>query len=628
MPKKHIHKKSKSILKKRVIAKRPEQPKKQEVISQEKIDEKKTFKFEFDEFIIENAPEHIKMFAKPDANLQGEKQFQIKITKDETGKAQFDIVFIKSTEENIGHICENVSPNPPDNDKFKSIVITPDDHKIDLINSPSSSMPPPRKILSSFPIAQRPVLPVNTEVYSHNAFQSPYEPSYANRNDINRYDNIKNQLIFEKGEYPRHNNIHYHSFPHPSNVQQKYRPLEPLVNPEYMPDDFFNSIETIDSLEPLEPPYAHFSSIKVHSTPVPPKATIKEFPLSQLKSDAKSPFLLKDSEGRQYLVEPISHDEQKDNEEPSTSKYVPNGESKIKINKKVNPIMRKETGTQIDSIEIHQEFTKNTDSIDKVENNLKSNRDGLDKPKETMKKTESQNQKYKSSPNLGNVSHPSTRVMMKPTESKVDTNETNDTSQSSSVTLCSIPSECNFVIESACQKIPADKRKLAKVVFAEILDYFKNDLIKSLIGQKISEEREFIVKHMNHKGLEKKEFIQKELKTQSLCENETHLIEGITAKIKEVNVKIMELLDHKIYDENSHLMLIIEQQLEKSKDLIIRETCTECFIAIKYCTTRILQDNLRLENKFIKKEVELNLNKELEMTLEKIKSNCSKYYST
>lgn len=87
----------------------------------------------------------------------------------------------------------------------------------------------------------------------------------------------------------------------------------------------------------------------------------------------------------------------------------------------------------------------------------------------------------------------------------------------------------------------------------------------------------------------------------------------------------MDLLDRKIYRENAQVMLIVEQQFDKSRSLIIEETSSECFVAVKYCTIQILQQYLKNENKFIRKEVQVNLKKELEITVEKIKSRCTKY---
>lgn len=121
------------------------------------------------------------------------------------------------------------------------------------------------------------------------------------------------------------------------------------------------------------------------------------------------------------------------------------------------------------------------------------------------------------------------------------------------------------------------------------------------------------------------EYINRILQDQSLPE--TELLEKVTEKMHQINESILALLDHKVYDENTHVSKIVEKQLEKSKSLILQETCPECFIAIKYCTLQTLQEQMRRENQLIRKEVEVNLSKEMGMALQRIKSMCRTYFS-
>lgn len=120
------------------------------------------------------------------------------------------------------------------------------------------------------------------------------------------------------------------------------------------------------------------------------------------------------------------------------------------------------------------------------------------------------------------------------------------------------------------------------------------------------------------------EYINRILQDGSLSEKE--VLEKITAKIQQINESILALLDHKVYDENTQVTEIVEKQLEKSKSLILQETCQECFIAVKYCTLQSLQEQLRRENQLIRREVEVNLSKEMNMALQRIKSICGTYF--
>lgn len=120
------------------------------------------------------------------------------------------------------------------------------------------------------------------------------------------------------------------------------------------------------------------------------------------------------------------------------------------------------------------------------------------------------------------------------------------------------------------------------------------------------------------------EFINRLIQDRSLPE--TDLIAQITAKIIHINETIVSMLDHKIYEENIQARMIVDRQLEKSKALILQETSPECFIAVKYCTLQSLQEQVSQENMLIRREVELNLGKELEMTVQRVKSICVKFF--
>lgn len=489
-------------------AKKKRKEKKLEPIT-ETIEENKAFKFEFDEFIIENAPEHIKMFAKPDASLHGEKQFQVKITKDETGKAQFDIKFIKSPEEDNG--LGRVSSVPSDSDKGQvtAIVISPDENKLDLINAPSF----PQQVEPSTAMSGN--LNDRNIHRSQNIFQLPNQPphdrnksagnnTYKN-NHHNRYYNIRSQLLNEENEaaYPR---IH----PDNSRTNNTQEQLLTNVNMEYVPNDFFTSTDSFISSTPLE-------------------TKSKRFPILQLKGDETEPYIVEDAQGKQFLVKPILYTKHHDAGEPSTSKYVPKGEPK-KSGKKNDQTPNGMPYLQHIGVGSESHMTKNTgcgskdlskDSGEVLKTDAGTSTDPMEQLKETearqtfdqAMKAETEryiDQAKERTVDTNNNASPNDNVstetlvdetplntLMQPDETKWNSNAQSTSSITSHKTF---PSEWNFVITSACQNYPEKKQQQMKDIVSEILDYFDTDLIKGLMAQKIEEEREFIIKYMNHKG--------------------------------------------------------------------------------------------------------------------------------
>lgn len=503
MPKKSI-----SNIKKKLKLKNPKISKVSKRPIGKQKEEKKPFKFEFDDFIIENAPERIKMFAKPDANLQGEKQFKIKITKDETGKAQFDIIFVKSPEEEIGNIVQKLHM-PSEEDIMTSIMVSPDDNKIDLIKSKSISSPSQADEPSPSVISETSTMPawVKRPDPNLNFLQTQYQKerdhkgdvgNYVHINNIKRYQRIRAQLLKEHREKLQSNDTL--GFPNTDNVQH----YPPYANLEYDPNDFAESTKYFDRSSPSKP-------------------SRKDLPVSQLRSDSTDTYIIKDEEGRKYLVKPLHHEDIVSNEPhySKDSKYVPHGESK-KINTKSNQtvqfvhnigaggekswtknigcgskeicntdrkILTLDAGTCMDppdvTFVVQNNIGETLRDVVEIESAVENNNGAIVRPYTVinLSTSKSSNDIQINQKPLSNPEENQTSLEMSP--------------QSSNKTF---PSDMNFIISSACEKMPKSKQVQVREVVSEILDYFDSDLIKSLMAQKIEDEREFIIKFMNHRG--------------------------------------------------------------------------------------------------------------------------------
>lgn len=508
--------KSTSTIKKKL---RPKNSKVSKRPKEKQEEQKKPFKFEFDDFIIENAAERIKLFAKPDANLTGEKQFNIRITKDETGKAQFDIIFIKTPVEGVGNIVRGLQM-PSDNDIMTTFVVSPDDHNIDLIQP--ISYPSDVNELSTSVRSEAstiPVLPDRPEA-TLNFLETQYQKerdhieavgNYAHMNNITRYEKTRAEFLKEHRENFQVNGNS--SFVNTYNAQQ-YLSHAKL---EYNPYLFTEKKECVNSSPRAEPP------------------------VSQLRSDSTdSSYIIEDQEGRQFLVKRLNNDEAKSRKKHSLedSKYIPNGESK-KIHKKNNLT---EKIVHNNGVSVEETLTKIIESKSKESNRTIrsishiSGKKSIDKTircqskewktygKKSTLDTETsmdppdepivnENNIYESVSSSQTITEKFVSAMNLPTttlKNDTQTNITNSISKpdsnqetmgmSTESSYKTFPSEMSFVLSSACQKVPKPKQAQVREVVSEILDYFDSDLIKSLMAQKIEDEREFIIKFMNHKG--------------------------------------------------------------------------------------------------------------------------------